>query len=216
VLLSVFSGGLSLYFLTRLHLRPFPSSLALSRADAHKVHVMDRHGALLSITFQNTWNLHHIVPLHDIPTLLQHALLLAEDQRFYQHGGVDWRARVHALWQNVRARQVVRGASTISEQVVRLLHPRPRTLWARWLESVEAARLERRFKKTDILAFYLNQVPYSRQRRGVVQAAHAYFDRDLETLSPKEMLALAVLVRAPSRLDLARDAKPIEPAIRRL
>ena len=64
--------------------------------------------------------------------------------------------------------------------------------------------------------FYLNQVPYGRQRRGVLQAAHTYFDRDLETLSPKEMLALAVLVRAPSRLDLARDAKRVEPAIRRL
>ncbi len=49
-----------------------------------------------------------------------------------------------------------------------------------------------------------------------MQAAHTYFDRDLETLSPKEMLALAVLVRAPSRLDLARDAKRVEPAIRRL
>ncbi len=110
----------------------------------------------------------------------------------------------------------MRGASTISEQVVRMLHPRPRTLWARWLETFEAIRLEERFHKTDILAFYLNQVPYARQRRGVVQAARTYFDRDLETLSPKEMLALAVLVRAPSRLDLARHAKPIEPAIQRL
>jgi penicillin-binding protein 1C len=216
MLLGLVSGSLSLCLLTWLHLRPFPSTLAFSHADAHKSNVFDRHGTPLAITFQNAWNLHHIVPLYDIPMLLQHAFLLAEDQRFYQHNGVDWRARTHAVWQNLRARQVVRGASTISEQVVRMLHPRPRTLWARWLETFEAARLEQRFKKTDILAFYLNQVPYARQRRGVLQAARTYFDRDLETLSPKEMLALAVLVRAPSRLDLARDATPIEPAIHRL
>lgn len=99
---------------------------------------------------------------------------------------------------------------------MRILHPRPRTLWARWLETFEAIQLERRFHKAEIFAFYLNQVPYARQRRGVLQAARTYFDRDLETLSPKEMLALAVLVRAPSRLDLTRHVKPIEPSIQRL
>ncbi len=216
VLLSVLSGSLFLGFLTYLHLRPLPPTLSLAHADAHKAHVLDRHGAPLSITFQNAWNLHYIVPLHDMPALLQHAFLFAEDQRFYRHGGVDWRARAHALWQNLLARRVVRGASTISEQVVRMLHPRPRTLWSRWLETFETAQLETRFHKTDILAFYLNQVPYARQRRGVVQAAHTYFDRDLDTLSPKEMLALAVLVRAPSRLDSVRDATRVEPAIRHL
>ena len=216
VFLSVLSGSLLFFFLTYHNLRPFPQTLALTHADARKAQLLDRHGTPLSITFQNAWNLHHIVPLHSIPALLQHAFLLAEDQRFYQHGGVDWWARAHALWQNLRARRVVRGASTISEQVVRMLHPRPRTLWARWLETFEAVQLEKRFHKPDILAFYLNQVPYARQRRGVVQAARTYFDRDLETLSPQEMLALAVLVRAPSRLDPIRDAKRVEPAILRL
>ena len=61
--------------------------------------------------------------------------------------------------------------------------------------------LERRFGKQEILEFYLNQVPYAANRRGVKQAARYYFDRDLGTLSHREMLALVVLVRAPSRLD---------------
>ncbi len=214
--LSVLSGFLFVSYLTYYHLRPFPPSLALSHAEARKTQVLDRHGTPLSVTFQNDWNLHHLVSLHDIPDLLQSAFLLAEDKRFYRHAGVDWHARVHALWQNLRAGRVVRGASTISEQVVRMLHPRPRTLWSRWLETFEAIQLEQRFHKMDILTFYLNQVPYARQRRGVVQAARTYFDRDLDTLSPKEMLALAVLVRAPSRLDPVRDAERVEPAIRHL
>ena len=96
----------------------------------------------------------------------------------------------------------MRGASTISEQVVKMLHPRPRTVWSRWLEGWEARLLEQSIGKQDILQFYLNQVPYAANRRGVKQAARYYFDRDLETLSKKEMLVLAVLVRAPSRLDI--------------
>ena len=76
------------------------------------------------------------------------------------------------------------------------LVPRPRNPWSRWVEGFEAARLEARFSKTRILEFYLNQVPYTERRRGVVQAARTYFDRDVYTLSRQEMLALAVLTFA--------------------
>src|SRR5690606_11312580 len=100
--------------------------------------------------------------------------------------------------------------------VVSMLRPRPRTLWSRWLEGFEANRLEHRFGKGEILEFYLNQVPYASNRRGIQQAARWYFDRDLGTLSAKEMLALAVLVRAPSRLDPKRDAEAANAAIARL
>ena len=97
-----------------------------------------------------------------------------------------------------------------------MLQPRPRTLWSRWLEGWEARRLERRFSKAEILEFYLNQVPYAGRRRGVAQAARYYFDRDLSTLAPQEMLALAVLVRAPSRLDPHADPDRLRPQLRNL
>src|SRR5690606_31909165 len=102
------------------------------------------------------------------------------------------------------------------EQVVRMLHPRPRTVWSRWVEGWEAQRLERAFGKSEILEFYLNQVPYASNRRGVQQAARHYFARDLGTLSRKEMLALAVLVRAPSRLDPWLAPGAADAAIARL
>jgi penicillin-binding protein 1C len=97
-----------------------------------------------------------------------------------------------------------------------MIHPRPRTLWSRWVEGFDAMRLERSFEKGEILEFYLNQVPYARMRRGVKQAAREYFDRDLDTLSPKETLALAVLVRSPSRLDLRKGIEAIEKPVLRL
>jgi len=84
------------------------------------------------------------------------------------------------------------------------------------LEGIEAARLERRFTKAEILEFYLNQVPYARQRRGVRQAARLYYDRDLDTLDTVEMLTLAAAVRAPGRMEPGRGDHRLQQAVRRL
>ena len=178
--------------------------------------VLDRHGVPLQSHFSGGFNLNDRRPLHAMPLLLRTAFIQSEDKRFFAHHGVDWSARLQALRQNVGAGRKVRGASTITEQVVRILQPRPRTLWSRWLEGWEAIWLERYASKGEILEFYLNQVPYASQRRGVSQAARYYFNRDLTTLMPKEMLALAVLPRAPSAWDLYREPERAEPAIARL
>lgn len=201
---------------TAADLRPFPESLSPDWSKVQKVRILDRHGTPLSITYQNQWNLYDIAPLGEVPLLLQQAFIESEDRRFYAHSGVDWPARCYALLQNLSALRVVRGASTITEQVVRMLHPRPRTFWSRWLEGIEAARLEERFSKAEILEFYLNQVPFSHQRRGILQASHYYFDRDPDTLSTREMLALAVLVRAPSALDPHRESPRLHQAVKQL
>jgi len=212
----LFSLSIILVLKTLNDLAPPPETLSVADTTVHKLQVLDRNAIPLTITYQNDWNIHDYVPLHEIPELLQHIFILAEDKRFYEHNGPDWRARWHAIFQNLKALEIVRGASTMSEQTVRILHPRPRIFWSRWLEGFEATRLEKNFSKADILEFYLNQVPYVSQRRGVVQAARHYFDRDLETLNIKEMMALSVLVRAPSRLDLHKGLTEIEAPIARL
>lgn len=195
-----------------------PTSGALHRvlSDAKYIRVSDRNGVPLSISYQNRWNNYDHIPLYQIPGFLKKAFVLSEDKRFYQHAGVDWQARGSALWQTLRHGKNQRGASTISEQVVRMLHPRPRNLWSKWLEGWEAAQLEKAYRKEDILEFYLNQLPYASNRRGIVQAASYYFDRDLATLSKKEMLALVVLARAPSSYDLYGNPQKIDGAIERL
>ncbi|MGD8293776.1 MAG: transglycosylase domain-containing protein [Desulfobacterales bacterium] len=190
---------------TRADLLPMPTSLSPHGSGVRKVQVVDRNDAPFTITYQNRWNIHELVSLHNIPHFLQRAFIVSEDKRFYRHNGVDWSARLHALFQNIKALKAVRGASTISEQVIRMWHPRPRTLWSRWLEGIEAGRLEKVFSKKDIFEFYLNQIPYAGQRRGLVQAARDFFDRDLDTLSFKEMLALVVMVRSPVRLDVRKN-----------
>lgn len=212
----LFVAAAALVGMTWADLEPVPETLPPPIAEASIVRLVARDGTPLSYTYQNAWNVHDVVPLHAVPELLRNAFIAAEDQRFYRHRGVDWIARGHALVQNLLAFRAVRGASTITEQVVRILHPRPRTLWSRWLEGIEAGRLERRFSKAHILEFYLNQVPYARQRRGISQAARDTFDRDLDTLSVPEMLALAVLVRSPSRMDLIRGSEAIQAPLTQL
>jgi penicillin-binding protein 1C len=201
---------------TRLALRDFPQDLDSLTGTAVKSQVLARDGTPLSYTLENSWNITDAVPLAAVPALLQTAFIVAEDQHFYEHQGVDWPARCAALWLDVRAGAPIRGASSITEQVVRMIHPRPRTLWSRWVEGFEAARLDARFSKTQILEFYLNQVPYAERRRGVVQAARFYFNRGLDTLSPGEQLSLAVLVRSPAGMDLRRNAPRARRALEQL
>lgn len=200
-------------WMTARGLEALPERLNPLDSGVRKVQVLDRTGAPLSITYSNEWNVHDYVPVLDIPATLQRAFIASEDRRFYEHGGVDWLARLHALVQNIRALRAVRGASTITEQTVRLIHPRPRTVWSRWLEGIEARRLEGKFSKAEIFEFYLNEVPYAHQRRGVVQASRLYFNRDLDTLNLREILALAVLVRAPSSLDPRNGARALDKGV---
>ena len=196
---SVFCLGLLTIFTFACAVRPLPESLCRPSEGQTYANILDRHGYLLSLTKRNRLN-HRTIPLWKIPEILATAFILAEDKRFYEHHGVDWLARGKACLDNIRAGRIVRGASTITEQCIRILHPRPRTFFTRWVETVEAYQLESAFSKDEILEFYLNQVPFSHQCRGVFEASDFYFGRTLDTLNIREMLTLAVMVRAPSLL----------------
>lgn len=178
--------------------------------------VLDRNGSPLNISYQNRWNMGDTLPLYKMPDLLKKAFIAAEDKRFYEHSGVDWLARSSAMKSMIENQRAVRGASTITEQVVRLLHPRPRSIWSKWIETLEALELDSEINKSTILEFYLNQVPYASNRKGIVQASRYYFGRTPDTLNEHEMLALAVLVRSPTRLDLYKNRKSIDRQVKEL
>ena len=201
VVLFLVSPAALLHIRAAREIRKLPDSLTGLLSEVRKPQLKDRDGRPLTVTYANRWNSGSYAPLHQMPERLKTLFILSEDKRFYHHSGVDWFARFHALFQNVFSLKTVRGASTITEQVVRMIHPRPRTIKSRFLEGYEAQALERRHTKDEILEFYLNQVPYSSNRRGIYQAAEFYFNRSPDTLNLKEMLALVVLVRAPSYFD---------------
>jgi penicillin-binding protein 1B len=150
------------------------------------------------------------VGLADVPPALINAVLAAEDHRFFQHGGVDGRGVLRAVWANLRARRIVQGGSTLTQQLVRarLLTPE-RTLLRKLDEAWLAMLVELRHSKRDLLAAYLNEV-YLGQRgplaiRGVGAAARVYFGKEVHQLTTGEAALLAGMLRAPNTTSPALD-----------
>lgn len=215
-MLSLFFISLVTIALTIKSMQQTTQKLQKLMTQTQVLQVYDRNELPLSISYQNQWNHYDNLPLYQIPSFLQSAFLASEDRHFFQHHGVDWLGRLRALMQNLQAQRTVSGASSITEQVVHIIQPRPRHLWSKWLESFDAYALEKKFSKQAILEFYFNQIPYTANRRGVVQAARYYFNRDLSSLTHKEMLALVVLARAPSSFDLYKNPTKLNSAVNRL
>lgn len=211
--LALVSGSV-LTLVTLRALPPTPTSLPPAEPGA--LHFTARDGTPLNRSFTGRFNDNARLPLWQVPELIKKAFIESEDRHYRAHGGVDWRARFAALWGNLRAGHVQRGASTIGEQAARILHPRPRSYWGHWTAGFEASRLLQRFGHETVLQFYLNQVPYGAQRRGIQPAARYYFGRDPGALSPAEQLALAVLVRSPSRYNPRQHQEALRQAVNQL
>ncbi|XXF76057.1 penicillin-binding protein 1C [Myxococcaceae bacterium GXIMD 01537] len=127
------------------------------------------------------------------------ALLVLEDKRFLHHPGVDPLAVARAVVKNVTRGRRVSGASTLTMQLVRVLEPRPRTLVSKVIESFRAVQLELRLSKQEILAAYLQFVPYGRNVEGVEAAALAYFGHRATHLSPAEIATLLAVPQNPGK-----------------
>ena len=196
-------------------LMPLPAALTPAHAEVAQ-QVLAADGTPLNRSFTGDLNATATLPMWQVPPLIRSAFRVSEDKHFWQHGGADWSARLAALWGNLRAGHVVRGASTIGEQTARIIAPRPRSYWSHWMAGFDAARLLHRFGHAAVFEFYLNQVPYGAQRRGVVAASHYYFGREPAALDPAEQVALAVLVRSPSRYDPRRHPRALRRAIDQL
>ena len=143
------------------------------------------------------------VRLPDVPQLLRDAVLVTEDVRFYEHGGVDPRGIVRALWTNVRKGRVAEGGSTITQQLVksRLLNPE-RTLARKINEALLSTALEWRYSKDQILEAYLNEIYLGQSGgsavRGVGAASRAYFGKEVHQLTLPEAALLAGMIRGPN------------------
>ncbi len=135
----------------------------------------------------------------DIDPAYLRALLALEDKRFAWHPGVDPLAVARAVVSNVTKGRRVSGASTLTMQLVRVLEPRPRTLVSKVIESFRAMQLELRLSKDEILANYLQFVPYGRNVEGVEAAALAYFGHRATHLSPAEIATLLAVPQNPNR-----------------
>ena len=159
----------------------------------------DRNGALIATRGPRHGQR---VPLSELPPYVPRAFLAAEDRRFHQHRGVDWRGVVRALRENWQAGRVVQGGSTLTQQLVKIVLLSPEQSFKRKLqEAVLATRLERRLSKDQILTLYLHRAYFGEGAYGVEAAARTYFGKTARGLTLSEAALLAALPKAPSRLD---------------
>ena len=136
----------------------------------------------------------------DIPQVLIDAFLAAEDDRFFEHPGVDWQGLVRALAANLSAGGVREGGGTITMQLARnTLLTSERTLRRKLNEVFLALRLEHEFTKQEILAQYLNRIFLGQRAYGVGAAAEVYFNKHIGDLTLSEAALIAGLPRSPSR-----------------
>jgi penicillin-binding protein 1B len=184
--------------------------LAGTRVESiHDVPTGEQHSQLslepawLGATWNGRWEVRRPIRLAGLPPHVARALIATEDTRFYRHFGVDVVGVARAVVANVRARKLVEGGSTITQQLARSVFLTTARTWRRKAEElVLALILEARLGKDAILELYLNEVYLGRHGGlnvvGYGQAAHAFFGKNAEDLTLGEAATLAGIIRAPN------------------
>jgi membrane peptidoglycan carboxypeptidase len=143
------------------------------------------------------------VPLEQVPPELLSSLVAIEDKRFYEHNGIDWLRVGGALWADAKARQVVQGGSTITEQLVdnTLLRDEEKGLARKVRAMLLSQRVEQAYTKDQILELYLNAVYYGPSSYGIDAASRNYFGQTPSELDQEQQLFLAGVIRGPALYD---------------
>jgi penicillin-binding protein 1A len=187
--------GFTLYDQYWTQLPPISRLLEYDPPVATRVYAND--GSLVGEYF---FEKRYLTPIEDIPPVVRHAFVAAEDADFYSHRGIDPISIVRAFLVNLRAGDVVQGGSTITQQVVKALLLSPERSYRRKLREIMLSiKLERELTKDEILFLYLNQIYLGDGNYGVGAAARSYFGKDVSELTAPEAALLAGLPKAPSR-----------------
>lgn len=216
IFLALLAAGVYQWLLNGL---PSPESLGRHLATP-SVRITDRNGRLLYEALPQEGGRHTVVPLDSIPLTLQQATIATEDANFYHNPGVDLSGILRAAWIDLRGGEAVAGGSTITQQVARTLLMSPeergeRTLRRKLREVILAWQITRRYSKSEILGFYLNQMYYGAMTYGVEAAAETYFGKPVSDLDLAECAMLAGLTQSPgiynpfSDLETARSRQQI-------
>lgn len=140
-----------------------------------------------------------LVTLDQIPDYVVWATITAEDRKFYEHGGVDIKGILRAIFYDVVTLSRAQGASTITQQLVKnAILTNEKTFTRKFKELILSLALERRYTKDEIMQLYLNEIPYGSRNYGIQSAADSYFSLDVEELSLSQAATLAALPQAPT------------------
>ncbi|HJV45935.1 MAG TPA: PBP1A family penicillin-binding protein [Bacillota bacterium] len=139
------------------------------------------------------------VDFSKIPDIVKKAFVDTEDERFYQHNGVDFLGIARAVYKDIRAGGAVEGASTITQQLAKNVYlTNTKSIWRKTEEALIAINLERNYSKDQILEFYLNEIYFGHGAYGVQAASKFYFGKDVSQLNLAEAATLAGMPKAPN------------------
>ena len=167
-----------------------------------------RRGELARVT--QRW-----VPYDQISPTLRRAVLVAEDDAFFEHGGLDWNEINASMRKNLEEHRVVRGGSTITQQLARnLFLGDRRTLTRKLTEALLAIRLERALSKRRIFELYLNLIEWGDGIYGIEAAARHYFGVPAAGLNPRQSVLLAAVIINPHRFSVLSPSSRIQRRVR--
>jgi monofunctional biosynthetic peptidoglycan transglycosylase len=170
----------------------------LQKANPHRTALMEQreeeaHSAGTRLPIQQTW-----VPLSRISPHLVHAVIVAEDGTFYEHGGVDWYEVEESIERNLEKGKAARGGSTISQQLAKnLFLSTSKDPMRKLKELIITLRMEKSLSKKRILEIYLNVIEWGNGVFGAEAAARIYFGKSAATISREEAARLAAVIPSP-------------------
>jgi len=142
------------------------------------------------------------VEIHNIPVHVKEAVVAIEDERFYEHNGFDMKGITRSFFQNIFARRITGGGSTITQQLTKNALLSPERTYKRKIEELFlAVEIEKHYEKDEILQMYLNQVYFGAGAWGIEPASKAYFNKEANDLTISEGALLAGLLQSPSARD---------------
>jgi penicillin-binding protein 1A len=140
-----------------------------------------------------------IIKINEIPKIIHHAFVAAEDSRFYQHQGFDMQSITRAMFKNFEAGHIVQGGSTITQQVAKMMYLSPEKKYIRKVkEAILAYKIDKYLTKDEILNLYLNQIYLGHGTYGIESASLGYFGKSARELTLPEAALLAGLPKAPT------------------
>lgn len=191
------------YFAVPLCL-PFPDGL--EKPPAPGLEITDLHGKPLRKLLSDGARVEAVPEFAKISTDLVNATLAAEDKRFWDHGGIDFLAAGRSLRDSLSSGRTVSGASTVTQQLIKISSRRQqREITTKLYEMFAARKIEISWSKERILTEYLNRLNYGNLRVGCASAARGYFGKPLADCSLAECAFLAGLPQAPGRLNPYRN-----------
>lgn len=138
-----------------------------------------------------------IVAYNDISQFIKDAVIVAEDDNFYNHRGIDIKGIIRAFFANIRNNEIKQGGSTITQQLIKnTLVGKERTYTRKIKEAILAIEMEMKYSKDEILDFYLNQIPFGSSAYGVESAAQTFFNKPAKDINLAESAILASVLRA--------------------